>query len=92
MADVKTVFGETLKAYRAKSGRTQQDVAMSCDMSLRFYQDLEAGNKLASITTLIRLAYSLDVTPDELIQPAYKSWKSSGGKEADERALTNDDD
>ncbi|GAB1260752.1 helix-turn-helix domain-containing protein [Aurantivibrio plasticivorans] len=92
MADVKTVFGETLKKCRAKSGQTQQDVAMSCEMSLRFYQDLEAGNKQASITTVFRLADSLNVTPNELILPAYKSWKSSGGKEADERTSTNDDE
>jgi len=92
MADVKTVFGETLKEYRAKTRRTQQDIAMSCDMSLRFYQDLEAGNKHASITTAFRLADSLGITLDELLQPAYKCWKSSGGKEAGERTLTNDDE
>ena len=79
MADVKTIFGETLKACRAKSGRTQQDVAMSCDMSLRFYQDLEAGNKQASITTLFRLADSFGVAPQELIQPAYKEWQAIKG-------------
>ena len=75
MADVKTVFGETLKKCRAKSGRTQQDVAMSCDMSLRFYQDLEAGNKQASITTVFRLADSFEVAPEKLIQSAYKQWQ-----------------
>lgn len=84
MTDVKVIFGETLKEYRAKSGRTQQDVAMSCDMSLRFYQDLEAGKKLASITTLIRLAGSMKVTPDELIQPAFKFWQENPAKKDDE--------
>ena len=92
MADVKTVFGETLKEYRAKTRRTQQDIAMSCDMSLRFYQDLEAGNKHASITTAFRLADSLGITLDELLQPAYKSWKSLGEKGADKNASSNDDE
>nr|WP_223144886.1 helix-turn-helix transcriptional regulator [Teredinibacter waterburyi] len=51
MTDVKTVFGETLRKYRTKSNRSQQDVATRCDMSFRYYQELEAGTKQPTITT-----------------------------------------
>ena len=77
MADVKTVFGETLRKYRTKSNRSQQDVATRCDMSFRYYQELEAGTKQPTITTLFKLADSLEVNPAELIEPVYQEWRSS---------------
>ncbi len=79
MADVKTVFGETLRKYRTKSNRSQQDVATRCDMSFRYYQELEAGTKQPTITTLFKLADSLEVNPAELIEPVYQEWKSLKG-------------
>jgi transcriptional regulator with XRE-family HTH domain len=84
MADVKTVFGETLRKYRTKSNRSQQDVATRCDMSFRYYQELEAGTKQPTITTLFKLADSLEVNPAELIEPVYEVWKASGAKGNDE--------
>jgi len=78
MTDSKQVFGETLRQFRTKDNRTQQDIAMSWDMSLRFYQDLEAGTKQPTMTTLFRLAGSLDVAPAKLIEPAYKQWQREG--------------
>ncbi len=80
MADVKTVFGETLRKYRTKSNRSQQDVATRCDMSFRYYQELEAGTKQPTITTLFKLADSLEVSPAELIEPVYQEWRSSTNK------------
>lgn len=77
MADVKTVFGETLRKYRTKSNRSQQDVATRCDMSFRYYQELEAGTKQPTITTLFKLADSLEVNPAELIEPVYQEWKKT---------------
>ncbi len=74
----KQVFGETLRQFRTKDNRTQQDIAMSCDMSLRFYQDLEAGTKQPTMTTLFRLAGSLDVAPAKLVEPAYEQWQKEG--------------
>lgn len=82
MADVKTVFGETLRKYRTKSNRSQQDVATRCDMSFRYYQELEAGTKQPTITTLFKLADSLEESPATLIEPAYQTWQSSASKSA----------
>lgn len=56
---------------------TQHDVALRSDMSLRYYQDLEAGNKLASLLTLFRLADALGCKPEKLLGEAYKAWQSS---------------
>ncbi|WP_052692096.1 helix-turn-helix domain-containing protein [Teredinibacter purpureus] len=84
MTDVKTVFGETLRRHRTKSNRSQQDVATRCDMSFRYYQELEAGTKQPTITTLFKLADSLEESPATLIEEAYKTWQSSASKASDD--------
>lgn len=75
MSSIKKLFGETLRKQRTKNNRTQQEVAMSCDMSLRFYQDLEAGNKQPTITSLFRLCSALGLAPDKIIMPVWKEWQ-----------------
>lgn len=89
---VKSVFAETLRKYRTKSNRSQQDVATRCDMSFRYYQELEAGEKKPTITTLFKISDSLEVDPAELLQPAYKAWQSSGEKGADKNTSSHDDE
>lgn len=54
---------------------TQHDVALRSDMSLRYYQDLEAGNKLASLLTLFRLADALGCKPETLLASTYSVWR-----------------
>ncbi|GAB1257268.1 hypothetical protein NBRC116494_17700 [Aurantivibrio plasticivorans] len=73
---VKTAFAETLRKYRTEARRSQQDVATKCDMSFRYYQELEAGSKQPTITMLFKIADSLEVNPAELIEPAYEVWQS----------------
>jgi len=74
---IKAEFGNTIRKIRRKNKFTQEHVALSCNMSLRFYQDLEAGNKQPTITTLFRLALALEASPIELINPAWILWKDS---------------
>ena len=74
---IKTEFGNTIRKVRRENQLTQERVALSCNMSLRFYQDLEAGNKQPTITTLFRLARALDVSPNQLIEPAWLLWKNT---------------
>ena len=73
--NVKRVLAETLRKYRTEARRSQQDVATRCDMSFRYYQELEAGAKKPTITTLFKIADSLEVNPTELIKPVYEEWR-----------------
>lgn len=73
--NVKRVLAETLRKYRTQARRSQQDVATRCNMSFRYYQELEAGAKKPTITTLFKLADSLEVDPTELIKPVYEEWR-----------------
>lgn len=77
MSDVKSVFGMTLRQYRTQQRRTQQEIAERCNMSLRFYQELEAGDKQPTITSLFQLATSLETSPANLIEAAFDAWKAA---------------
>lgn len=72
---VKQVFGEQLRKVRRDKGLTQQEIALRCKMSLRFYQDMEAGNKQPTITTLFKLCEAIGLAPDKLIMPVWKKWQ-----------------
>ncbi len=71
---VKKIFGDELRTVRTKRHSTQQDVALSCDMSTRFYQYLEKGTRSPSLITLFRVADALHTTPQKLIDKAWKEW------------------
>ncbi|MAR92722.1 MAG: transcriptional regulator [Pseudomonadales bacterium] len=72
---VKQVLAITLRKYRTEARRSQQDVATRCEMSFRYYQELEAGKKKPTITTLFKIADSLEVNPADLIEPIYEAWQ-----------------
>ena len=73
---VKASFGEHLRKARLAKKLTQQEISLRCKMSLRYYQDLEAGNKQPTITTLFRLCSAIGINPDKLIMPVWKEWKA----------------
>ena len=76
---IRQLFGHTMRKWRNSLNLTQQEVAMCCDMSLRFYQDLESGNKQPSLTTIFRICLAIDVSPDELITPVWNLWCDEQG-------------
>ena len=82
MIEVKQVFGETLRKHRTSQRRTQQELSESANMSLRYYQELEAGTKQPSITMLFQLAISLELEPTVLLEPAYKLALKQTGKKS----------
>lgn len=77
---VKIAFGETLRQQRRNLNITQQELALRCDMSTRFYQYLEGGTRTPSLITIFRLADALETTPLSIIDKAWKVWKKHGKK------------
>jgi len=61
------LFGERLRRQRNSLGLTQEYVAERLDISLRYYQMLEQGNKGASIETLAKISKTLSVSMDYLL-------------------------
>lgn len=61
------LFGERLRSRRNSLGMTQEYVANQIDISLRFYQMIERGEKNVSVDTLIRLSKALSISADYLL-------------------------
>ncbi len=73
--EIKKAFGESLSKLRRRSSETLEGVAVKGDMTLRYVQDVEAGNKLPSVLTVIKLCDALNVTPDKLLLPVLKHYR-----------------
>jgi transcriptional regulator with XRE-family HTH domain len=73
---IKRAFGQTLRQRRTRKRLTQEQVALESGVSLRYLQDLEAGNKMAAINTVFRLARALDTSPATPLNPAWKAWSA----------------
>ena len=68
-------FSLVLRQKRAAKGLTQQGLAEASDLSLRYIQELEAGEKQPTLKTLFLLALGLDTTPQQLIAQVWKKWR-----------------
>jgi transcriptional regulator with XRE-family HTH domain len=73
--EIKKAFGESLLKQRRQASETLEGVATKGDMTLRYVQDVEAGNKLPSILTLVKLCDALNITPDKLLLPVLNHYK-----------------
>jgi len=61
-------FGSNLKSYRGKASFTQSQLAEAVDLSLRYLQELEAGQKVPSLLTVVRLAKALKISIGDLTE------------------------
>ena len=61
------LFGERLHSRRNALGLTQEYISGQADISLRFYQMIERGEKSVSLDTLIRLSKTLTISIDYLL-------------------------
>ncbi|WP_299772417.1 helix-turn-helix domain-containing protein [uncultured Pseudoteredinibacter sp.] len=66
---IKSDFANLLSDQRKSQSETQEGLSRKAGLSLRFLQDLEAGRKLPSIESIIRLCMALKITPDDLLVP-----------------------
>ncbi len=68
-------FALVLRRRRTDKRFTQQALADAASLSLRYVQELEAGKKQPTLTTVILLAFGLGITPQELIAPVWEKWR-----------------
>lgn len=78
---IKSAFGTRVKELRAKQGLTQEELSQRSGLAIRFLQDVEAGNKQASIKTVFKLADGLGIAPDQLLSDTFKDWQKAGKPE-----------
>ncbi len=77
-------FALVLRRRRTDKRYTQQALADAANLSLRYIQELEAGQKQPTLTTIMWLAVGLDVTPQELLAPIWDKWQKdrAAGRDA----------
>lgn len=75
--DIKESIGDLVREKRTKKGWTQEQLSSEAGVSNRFLQDIEAGEKMASVITVFKLSKALGTTPDKLIMSAWKQWVKS---------------
>lgn len=75
---IKKAFGEQVRKIRQEKQITQEELSQKTGLANRFLQDIESGNKQASITTVFRLADGLGVSPNDLLEKPYGAWKKAG--------------
>ena len=68
-ADIKEIFAANLKENRRKKGLTQEKLAESADISLRYLAMLELGKSFPSGEMLNKLAQALDIQAFQLFYP-----------------------
>jgi transcriptional regulator with XRE-family HTH domain len=61
-------LGKNLNRLRMLAGLTQEKLAERADISLRYVQQLEAGQRNPSIATLVRLRKALACSYNDLFQ------------------------
>jgi transcriptional regulator with XRE-family HTH domain len=60
-------IGDRIRVTRLRQNRTQESVFLAAQIGRKTYQDIEAGNTDAWITTLLRIARALGVHVTDLL-------------------------
>lgn len=61
-------FGIVLRKIRLECSMSQEQLALNCDLDRTFISLLERGQRQPSLTTIIQLAASLNISPMTLMQ------------------------
>ncbi len=69
-AKLQKAFGAAVRAEREANALTQEKLAERAELSLNYIGNLERGEKLASLETIVRVAEALKLTGAELLAKA----------------------
>ena len=69
-AKLQRQLGNTVRAERQVRKLTQQELAFEAGLSLTYVGEIERGQRMVSIDTLLRVARALDLTAAELLEKA----------------------
>lgn len=63
----KKLLGKRIQKYRVESGLTAEQFAEQINLSTSMIREIERGNRLPSLGTLVKIANELNVSTDELL-------------------------
>ena len=61
------LIGENVRACRQRAGMTQAQLAEAADVSTPFIANIESGQKMVSVMTLLAISDALKVSSDALL-------------------------
>ena len=61
------IFGTTVRRLRTDRGWTQEDLAHAAGLTTTYVGQVERGDKVPSLTVVLKLARGLAVAPGELL-------------------------
>jgi DNA-binding XRE family transcriptional regulator len=61
------IFGETIRSIRTERGWTQEDLAEAAKLTATYVGQVERGDKVPSLTVVLKLARGLSVPPGDLL-------------------------
>jgi transcriptional regulator with XRE-family HTH domain len=62
------IFGQTVRQRRASRGWTQEDLADAAGLTATYVGQVERGDKVPSLTVVLKLARGLGVPPGDLLE------------------------
>ena len=66
--NINTQLGMRIKYLRKQKGMSQEDLALESGVNKNYLSDLERGNRNPTVKVLAKIAYSLDITLEELFK------------------------
>ena len=82
--DVATSFGRNLARCRKRVGLSQEELSVRASLHRTAVGELELGERVARVDTLIKLAGSLEIPPGELLEGM--GWDPGGTRAGQFRA------
>lgn len=67
---MRRLVGSNVRAFRARRGWTQEQLAERSGFSQQYISGLEQGRRNPTVVSLYELAQALGVTPIDLLRPA----------------------
>lgn len=69
-AKLQRSFGATVRAERLARRLTQQELAFASQLSLTYVGEIERGQRMVSLDTLVKVAAALNMSARELLEKA----------------------
>ena len=60
-------FGEAVRRLRTERGLTQEKLAQAANLTTNYVSDIERGQTMVSLNTILKLSYGLDCAPADLL-------------------------
>lgn len=70
-------FGVILKELRTEKGLSQESLAYDSDLDRTFISLIERGERQPTISTLFKLAKSLNISPSDIIKKLEERYENS---------------